>query len=204
YPAELQAPGRLLSTIAPGRASRVRFAHVLRTLRARPGPPLARTAGPVLETGPGRSSDRLAAAAVAHLVGTVGGRRRRAPVVDAGGVLAGRVADPLGRLRDQRLRRPLAGRQRGTHPGPAAGHRRGARARGAGAVRGADAGGVRAGVDLEPADGADELRRRGAGGELPVPEALHLPAAGVPGHVVRLGHPDGFCRGAGYGAGSGL
>src|SRR3546814_1296403 len=31
YPAELQAPGRLLSTIAPGCASRVRFAHVLRT-----------------------------------------------------------------------------------------------------------------------------------------------------------------------------
>src|SRR5690606_17506234 len=147
YPAELQARGRLLSTIAPSRASRVRFADVLRTLRARPGAPLARTAGSVLEAGPGRPPDRLAAAAVAHLVGAVGGREGPAAVVGPGGVLAGGLADPLGRLRDQRLRRPLAGRQRRAHEGQAAGHRRGARARGAGGVRGADAGRFRAGAD---------------------------------------------------------
>ena len=33
-----------------------------------------------------------------------------------------------------------------------------------------------------------------AGRELSVPEALHLPAAGVPGHGLRLGHPDGLRR----------
>src|SRR3546814_8141599 len=63
-----------------------------------------------------------------------------------------------------------------------------------------DAGRVRAGADDEPAHDPDELRRRGAGGQLPVPEALHLPAAGVPGDGVRLGHPDGVCGSARHGA----
>src|SRR3546814_4110224 len=101
YPAELQAPGRLLSTIAPGCASRVRFAHVLRTFPSRPGAALAGAAGPVLEADPRRPPDRLAAAAVADLVGAVDRRRGRAAGVDAGGVLAGRVADAFGRLRDR-------------------------------------------------------------------------------------------------------
>src|SRR3546814_4510043 len=69
---------------------------------------LAGAAGSVLEADPRRPPDRLAAAAVADLVGAVDRRRGRAAVVDAGGVLAGRVADAFGRLRDQRLRRPLA------------------------------------------------------------------------------------------------
>src|SRR3546814_19849423 len=74
-----------------GCASRVRFAHVLRTLSSRPGAALAGAAGPVLEADPRRPPDRLAAAAVADLVGAVDRRRGRAAVVDAGGVLAGRV-----------------------------------------------------------------------------------------------------------------
>src|SRR3546814_1188737 len=63
YPAELQAPGRLLSTIEPACASRVRFAHFLRTFPYRPRAALAGAAGPVREADPRRPPDRLAAAA---------------------------------------------------------------------------------------------------------------------------------------------
>ena len=68
------------------------------------------------------------------------------------------------------------------------------RARSAAGVRGADAGRLRAGADAQPADDLPQRRRRAARGELSVPQALHLPAAGVPGHGVRLGHPDGVRR----------
>src|SRR5690606_16736056 len=123
-----------------------------------------------------------------------------AAAVAVAGVLAGCLAHPLGRLRDQRLRRPLARRAGGTHPQPAAGHRRGVRARGAGGVRGSDAGRVRAGADPQPSDRLPELRRHRAGDDLSLPQALHLPAAGLPGHGLRLGHPDGLRRDPGRGA----
>src|SRR5690606_15408648 len=149
---------------------------------ARDGPAVAPAPGAVLDPGARRPADRLAAAAVADVVGPMDRRRRRAAAVDPVRVQRRGVADALGRLRDQRLRRPLAGRFGRAHEGAAAGDRRGVRARGAGGVRGADAGRVRAGAHAQPADGADEHRRGAAGGHLSLPQALHLPAAGVPGH----------------------
>src|SRR5690606_9465419 len=94
----------------------------------------------VLAPGARRPPDWLAAAALADLVGPVAGGRRGAAALAVGGVHRGRLADPFGGLRDQRLRRPLARRAGRAHPRTAARHRRGLRARGAGGVRGADAG----------------------------------------------------------------
>src|SRR3989304_449139 len=71
------------------------------------------------------------------------GRGPPAAAVDAVRVYRRRVADPLGRLRHQRLRRPLARPACGAHQGGPAGHRRQQRPRRAGAVRRTDAGGVR-------------------------------------------------------------
>src|SRR3546814_12061255 len=122
-PAELQAPGRLLSTIAPGCASRVRFAHVLRPRPSRPGAALAGAPGPVLAADPRRPPDRLAAAAVAALVGAVARRRGRAPGGEAGGVPPGAAAVAFGRRRDSRLRSPRARTARRAHDAQAA-HRR--------------------------------------------------------------------------------
>ena len=125
------------------------------------------------------------------------GRRGRAAAVAAARVQRRRLADPLGRLRDQRLRRPLARSAGRAHPRPAAGDRRG--------VAGARRWWLFAALmlvafalvlTLNRLTDLPERRRRAAGGQLSLPQALHLPAAGVPGHGVRLGHPDGVRRGA--------
>lgn len=71
-------------------------------------------------------------------------------------------------------------------------------------VRRADAGGLRPGADPERPDHWPELHRRVPGRQLPLPEALYPSAAGLPGHVVRLGYPDGVRRRAGRGADAGL
>src|SRR5690606_9823864 len=138
----------------------VPWPDVVRTLRGAPRRArMARAPGPLLDADARRPPDRLAAAAVAHLVGAVDRGRGPAAAVDPVRVQRRRVAHARRRLRDQRLRRPLAGPTRRAHPRAAAGHRRGARARGAGAVRGADAGGLRPGAHAQPADHPDERRR---------------------------------------------
>src|SRR5690606_6082775 len=68
---------------------------------------LAPAAGAVLGPAARRPPDRLAAAAVADLVGAVDRRRRGTAGLDPVRVQRRRVADAFGRLRDQRLRRPL-------------------------------------------------------------------------------------------------
>src|SRR5690606_17639814 len=157
YPAELRARGPFQASYRPQAAILADCAGPrerpprLDTLAGheRSGPAVrtrvAPAPAPVLATDPRRPADRLVAAALADVVGPVAGRRWRAAAVAAGGFQSRRVADPLGRLRDQRLRRPLAGPRGRAHPRTPAGHRRGLRARSAGGVRGADAGGVRAG-----------------------------------------------------------
>src|SRR5690554_528449 len=101
--------------------------HVLRTLRgpAPHGARLAHAPAPVLDADARRPADRLAAAAVADLVGAVARGRGRAAAMDPVRVHRRGVADPRGRLRDQRLRRPLAGSPCRAHPRTPARHRPG-------------------------------------------------------------------------------
>ncbi len=190
--------------IRSGRRACYPFAHGIRAFRNRSHAALARAAGPVLEAGARRSPHRRAAAVVAHLVGPVAGGRRCAACVDPVRVHGRRVADPFRGMRDQRLRRPLAGSAGGAHARASARDRGGLRTRSPGRVRRADAGGVRAGAHVEPPDRLAELRRPVPGGQLSVSEALHLSAAGLSGPGLRLGHPDGVRRRAGRGAAGGL
>src|SRR5690606_15726700 len=143
YPAELRARGPFQASYRPQAAILADCAGPreqpprLDTLAGheRSGPAVrtrvAPAPAPVLATGPRRQADRLAVAAVADLVGPVAGRRRRAAAVATGGLQPRRVADPLGRLRDQRLRRPLARSTGRAYPRPPAGNRRGVRTRSA-------------------------------------------------------------------------
>src|SRR5579875_2793338 len=67
------------------------------------------------------SSDRRAAAAVAHMVGAVAGGGRFSAVEIPAGVHRGRVRDARGGLRDERFRRPRSRSAGAAHCRPAAG-----------------------------------------------------------------------------------
>ena len=80
-------------------------------------------------------SGRLAAALVAHVLGPVAGRRGPAAARHARDLHGRRDRDAFGRLRDQRLGRPLAGSAGRAHPRAPARQRAGVAARGAARVR---------------------------------------------------------------------
>ena len=118
-------------------------------------------------------------------------RERPAGRADVRGVRHRHVRDALGRLRDERFRRPQLRSARATHGGPATrqavASRRPKRWR---CSRVLGTAGARAADHAQPADAGAGVDRRRAGRDLSVPEAL-LPAAAV---LPRRSRSAGPCR----------